>query len=61
MRLDMPHSRSNTARKVVKLTEEERQVLLAEVTAELNWFQVRSMEIAARVLETPSTEHARTA
>ncbi|MFB4318132.1 hypothetical protein [Actinomadura sp. 21ATH] len=64
VRLDMPRSRSNTLRKAVKLTEEERHLLLAElaeVTAELNWLQARSMEIAARVLETSSTEHARSA
>jgi hypothetical protein len=64
VRLDIPRTRGNATRRAVRLTEEERQVLLnelAEVTAQLNEIQSRSMEIAARVLHTASTERARTA
>jgi hypothetical protein len=64
VRLNMPRTGSSAARRPVKLTEEERQILLAElaeVTAELNWLQGRTLDLASRVLNTSGTEEARTA
>ncbi|WP_207934001.1 hypothetical protein [Actinomadura sp. KC06] len=49
---------------MVNLTEDERQLLLDElaaVTAEMNELQARTMEIAARVINTTRTQHARPA
>ncbi|GAA2162083.1 hypothetical protein [Actinomadura napierensis] len=63
VRLAMPRVRSN-GRRPSRLTEQERQVLLselAEVTAELNELQARTMEIAARVINTTPTQHVRPA
>ena len=64
LRLDMPRARSKATRRAVRLTEEERQTLLtelAEVTAELNQLQARTMEIAARVISTTPAQHVRPA
>jgi hypothetical protein len=63
VRLDMSRVRSNGTRQRVKLTEAERQVLLAElarVTAELHGLQVRTMDLTSRVLNTSGTGEART-
>jgi hypothetical protein len=51
-------------RRAVKLTEEERQILLAElaeVTAELDGLQARSLEIAARIQAASSAPTSRPA
>ncbi|TDD39048.1 hypothetical protein E1287_04375 [Actinomadura sp. KC06] len=64
VRLGTPLGRSRRARRVVNLTEDERQLLLDElaaVTAEMNELQARTMEIAARVINTTRTQHARPA
>ncbi|MFD0851144.1 hypothetical protein ACFQ07_02860 [Actinomadura adrarensis] len=63
VRLD-PRARDNAPRRAINLTEEERQILLAElaeVTAELHWLQNRSLELAARVLDKPGTQQSRPA
>jgi hypothetical protein len=64
LRLTMAHVRSNGTKRATRLTEEERQILLAElaeVTAELNELQARTMEIAARVINTTRSQYARPA
>ncbi|MDL4776361.1 hypothetical protein [Actinomadura xylanilytica] len=63
VQLHMPRGRSGAAKRPIRLTEEERQILLselAEVTAALNEIQARTMEIAARVIE-PAVRHDRPA
>ena len=64
VRLNAPRVASKARRRAVRLTEEERQILLdelAEVTAQLNEIQARTMEIATRVIQTPSSQRARSA
>lgn len=64
VRLGMAPGRGKGTRRAVRLTEREREVLLnelAEVTAELNALQARTMDIAARVLADRRTRHARPA
>lgn len=64
VRLGMAPGRAKGTRRAARLTERERELLLAElaeVTAELNALQARTMDIAARVLTDRRTRHARPA
>jgi hypothetical protein len=70
VRLDMPRTRGKATTKsratgrAIRLTEEERQILLAElaeVTAALNDIQARTMELAAQVMDPVPAQQARPA
>jgi hypothetical protein len=60
VRLD-PRARDNAPGRAINLTVGERQILLAEVTAEPHWLQNRSLELTARMLDKPGTQQSRPA
>ncbi|GAA2607579.1 hypothetical protein GCM10010411_47260 [Actinomadura fulvescens] len=64
VRIDSARSMQPGGKKAIRLTEEEREILLkelAEVTAELDELQSRTVELAARVLGPICVEQPRSA